>query len=77
MRIFRKRGPKRLLRITHATSRRDREELDLRFAFADGSILDATVSFEAVETIARMFGQLARGVQLHAEIADAPNISPN
>ena len=72
MRIFRKRGPKKLLRITHATSGRDRKELDLRFAFADGSILDATVSFEAVATMARMFNQLARGVQLHAEITDAP-----
>ena len=77
MSIFRTRRPKRLLRITHATTRVDRDELDLRFVFADYSTLDATVSFDAMEAIARTFGQLASAVRLHREIADAPNISQN
>jgi len=49
VRAFGKRRPKRLLCITHATTRRDQQGFDLRIAFDDNSSIEAILSFEAVE----------------------------
>jgi hypothetical protein len=72
VRAFGKRRPKRLLCITHATTRRDQQGFDIRIAFDDNSSIEATLSFEAVEGIARMFGQLAARVRAHHECDSAP-----
>jgi hypothetical protein len=71
LRAFGKRRPKRLLCITHANIRRDQQGFDLQIAFDDNSSIEATLSFEAVEGIARMFGQLAAGVRAHHECDSA------
>jgi hypothetical protein len=63
VRIFRMGRPKRLLCITHDNARRDQKELDIRFVFDGGPTFDATVSFDAVERMARMFTQLASAVR--------------
>jgi hypothetical protein len=55
--------PKRLLCITHACARRDQKELDIRFVFDGRPPVDATVSFDAVERMARMFTKLASAVR--------------
>jgi hypothetical protein len=55
--------PKTLLGITHAKARRDQKELDIRLAFEDRSSIQAIVSFDAVERLAQMFGQLASAVR--------------
>jgi len=59
MRIFRRRRPKRLVSITHVTAHPDQKELVIRFVFDKRPALDATVSFDAVERMARMFSHLA------------------
>jgi hypothetical protein len=59
MRIFRKRRPKRLVTITHVTAQPDQKELVIRFVFDERPALDAMVSFDAVERMARMFSHLA------------------
>jgi hypothetical protein len=62
MRIFRRRRAKRLLSITHVTAQPDQKELLIRFVFDERPALDATVSFDAVERMARMFSHLASTV---------------
>jgi hypothetical protein len=59
MRIFRRRRPKRLVSITHVTAQPDQKELVIRFVFDERPALDATVSFDAVERMARLFSHLA------------------
>jgi|HubBroStandDraft_6_1064221.scaffolds.fasta_scaffold3263152_1 hypothetical protein len=59
MRIFRRRRPKRLVSITHVTAQPDQKELVIRFVFDERPALEAMVSFDAVERMARMFCHLA------------------
>jgi hypothetical protein len=59
MRIFRRRRPKRLVSITHVTAQPDQKELVIRFVFDERPALEATVSFDAVESMARLFSHLA------------------
>jgi hypothetical protein len=59
MRIFRRRRPKRLVSITHVTAQPDQKDLVIRFVFDERPALDATVSLDTVERMARMFSHLA------------------
>ena len=62
MRIFGWGKPKRLLSVSHVTARRDQKELIIRFVFDERPAIDAKVSFDTVEQMARMFAHLAVAV---------------
>jgi hypothetical protein len=55
--------PSKLINVSHAQSRRDQKELELRLVFADRRPLDVVISFDDVERIARFFGQMSVAVQ--------------
>jgi hypothetical protein len=63
----------KLLGISHVKARPDKSELDLRFAFEDRSPMVASVSFDTVKRLARMFDQLASAVRSHAELDSNEN----
>jgi hypothetical protein len=66
--------PKKLVGITRATARRDQKELEVRFVFEDRAPMNVMLSFESVERMARMVGQLARSVRFQHE-GDCPSLS--
>jgi hypothetical protein len=58
----------KLLRISEAKAQQGQNELDLWLVFEDRAPMIVTVSFDAVERLAMMLDQLARGVQAHTQL---------